>query len=356
MIPGLSACGPSGNKTASVSIIYAIAAAVSLLLLMVYCCLNRKKEVWFLLLFACIFIVNTGYFALSISGTLEEALLANRIAYLGSAFLPMAMQMIIANVTKLNFKKWIPYVLFGIGVAVFFIAATPGYLDIYYKEVSFHTVNGVGSLEKVYGDWHCVYMFYLIGYFVAMVATIVYPFVKKALDSTVHSVLLALAVFVNLCVWFIEQMVRFDFEFLAISYIISGSFLLGIDMIVSENERLKEIVKEQEISNALEALEKKEESDKSEPQKDTENRNKPDEADRDRYQLFVEGVEKLTNTERAIYESYLKRITTKEIMATLGIKENTLKFHNKNIYSKLSVSSRKELVEIYKKENLRNQW
>ena len=32
----------------------------------------------------------------------------------------------------------------------------------------------------------------------------------------------------------------------------------------------------------------------------------------------------------------------------LNIKENTLKFHNKNLYHKLGVSSRKELLEIYK--------
>ena len=41
-------------------------------------------------------------------------------------------------------------------------------------------------------------------------------------------------------------------------------------------------------------------------------------------------------------------MTTKEIMAYLNIKENTLKFHNKNLYSKLGVTSRKELVEVYK--------
>ena len=35
-------------------------------------------------------------------------------------------------------------------------------------------------------------------------------------------------------------------------------------------------------------------------------------------------------------------------MAMLNIKENTLKFHNKNLYHKLGVSSRKELLEIYK--------
>ena len=39
---------------------------------------------------------------------------------------------------------------------------------------------------------------------------------------------------------------------------------------------------------------------------------------------------------------------TKEIMAEMQITENTLKFHNKNIYGKLGVSSSKELVKSYR--------
>ncbi|MBP3588040.1 MAG: LuxR family transcriptional regulator, partial [Clostridia bacterium] len=50
---------------------------------------------------------------------------------------------------------------------------------------------------------------------------------------------------------------------------------------------------------------------------------------------------------KLIYEAYIKRMTTKEIMALLNIKENTLKYHNKNLYQKLGVSSRKELQEIH---------
>jgi DNA-binding CsgD family transcriptional regulator len=34
-------------------------------------------------------------------------------------------------------------------------------------------------------------------------------------------------------------------------------------------------------------------------------------------------------------------------MEQLNIKENTLKFHNKNIYGKLGVSSRKQLIATY---------
>ena len=62
-------------------------------------------------------------------------------------------------------------------------------------------------------------------------------------------------------------------------------------------------------------------------------------------------MEQLTLTENAIYEAYTKRLTTKEIMAAMNITENTLKFHNKNIYHKLGVSSRKELQEIYRQLN-----
>ena len=54
----------------------------------------KKREPWFLVLFSSIFIVNAGYFWISVSRTLSEALLANRISYLGSVFLPLSMLMI----------------------------------------------------------------------------------------------------------------------------------------------------------------------------------------------------------------------------------------------------------------------
>ena len=70
--------------------------------------------------------------------------------------------------------------------------------------------------------------------------------------------------------------------------------------------------------------------------------------DQKQIDLFLTGLEHLTQTEKRIFDAYIARFTTKEVLASLNIKENTLKFHNKNIYSKLGVSSRKELLEIYK--------
>ena len=43
---------------------------------------------------------------------------------------------------------------------------------------------------------------------------------------------------------------------------------------------------------------------------------------------------------------------THEILGALGITENTLKYHNKNLYPKFGVSSRRDLMELYKKSGI----
>ena len=212
----LSGCGV-GEKSASMSIIYGVMAVLSLGLLIAYICITRQRSIWFLLLYSSIFIVNLGYFVLSISRTLEEALLANRIAYLGSVFLPMAMLMIILNVCKLRYKKWLPPVLLAINAIVFLIAASPGYLDIYYKEVQLTFVNGVAVLEKTYGSWHFIYLLFLLAYFLTIIITIVHAFLRKTTASYLNAAILAGAAGINIGVWLLEQRVRVDFEFLSVS-------------------------------------------------------------------------------------------------------------------------------------------
>jgi N-formylglutamate amidohydrolase len=55
----------------------------------------------------------------------------------------------------------------------------------------------------------------------------------------------------------------------------------------------------------------------------------------DKKNVFISGLSSLTPTEEKIYNLYLQNKTTKEIMELLEIKENTLKYHNKNIYDGL---------------------
>lgn len=348
----LTGCSKAESDGASAAIIYGAAALLSLFLLIGYCMIDRKRDKWFLLLFSSVLMVNTGYFALSISRGLEGALMANRVAYLGSVFLPLSMLMTILDATKLRYQKRLPAMLLGLAAAVFLIAASPGILDIYYKEVTFVTVGGASALDKVYGPLHFIYAVYLVCYFAAMVAAIIYVSVTKKLESAGHAVILAIAVLANLGVWFVEQLTDFDFEFLSISYIISELFLLGLHLMVTEHQRLKHLVtvKEQVLAETEKALGEAvaEVFTLTAAAKDETTEAEAAAVDRYKIKQFTDGVLDLTETEKSIFDAYIARMPTKEVMATLNIKENTLKFHNKNLYHKLGVSSRKELLEIYK--------
>ena len=328
----LTGCGAICDKAASLSAVYGASAALSLVLLAAYCGFVKKRDPWYLLLFASILVVNIGYFALAISKGLDEALLANRVSYLGSVFLPLSMWMIIINATHIRYRKWIPGALLGVAVVMFLIAASPGYLPIYYKDVSFAMVDGVATLVKDYGPLHVLYLVYLLGYFSSMIATIVHATLKDKIDSLAYAVILAIAVFVNLGVWTIEQLVEMDFEILSISYIISECFLLGLHFLMAEAEKQKLRFDRQE-PQAPPAENKKESSEKADPEA---------------IACFRAGLSNLTPKERELFECYIAGMTTDVIMKNLSIKENTLKFHSRNLYGKLGVKSRKQLMELQK--------
>lgn len=66
--------------------------------------------------------------------------------------------------------------------------------------------------------------------------------------------------------------------------------------------------------------------------------------DPDTYEMFVSGTAQLTKTQREIFNMYLEGKKGKEIIEIRGFTANALKWHNREIYSKLGVSSLKELL------------
>lgn len=69
------------------------------------------------------------------------------------------------------------------------------------------------------------------------------------------------------------------------------------------------------------------------------------EVDSDSFDRFMQCLCTLTPKERSIFDLYMEGKKAKEILVLADINENTLKYHNKNIYSKLGVTSRKQLLE-----------
>lgn len=69
-----------------------------------------------------------------------------------------------------------------------------------------------------------------------------------------------------------------------------------------------------------------------------------DEIDPYDFATFKNGLGGLTTKEKEVLGLYLQGKSVRDIMATLGLQESTVRFHNKNIYAKLGVHSLKQLL------------
>ena len=368
----LSGCSFQRAGTGS-SAFYLAAALLSLVLLFACAAIVRLSEPWILALFACIAVINCGYLALALSDSVAEALWANRVAYLGSVFLLPSMLMILLKTTGTRWQSWLPTVLLIVGTAVFLVTASPGVLDIYYKSVTLEIVNGAAVLRKVYGPWHRLHMVYLLVYFAAMVYLVLRAVIRQLTRSAGHAAVLIFAVFINLGVWLMEQFLSLDFELLAVSYIVTELLLLGAIMMQREYEaamaRMALAAEPQEVppegsaapdeipaevsEDAPESITEEitgEQSPEEEPEAAPEDPPKPAGPTPTRCAIYRVDLLALTPTERAVHDLYTEGKSSREIQRALDISENTLKYHNRNIYSKLQVSSRKELLEISRAE------
>lgn len=303
----------------NVSIIYGLIALLSLLLASGYLVLVREKENWLIWLYFSAFIANLGYFALSVSKALEEALLANRLGYLGSVFLPLCMLMTLVKVCKLEMPRIMMYILIGISMVIFLITATQGYLNWYYKEVSFTIVDGVAKLEKVYGPLHKLYYVYLFLAFLAMIGAIFMALLKKKITSYAHAGVLAVVVLFNILIWLVEQFVKTGFEFLSVSYVMSGLLLLFLYSMIQDYDKLIEQIRNSEKEGPVFDFEKIENE--------------------------LPEMSTLSNREMEVFQMLLTDKKRKEIADELCITENTVKKHTSNIFVKLDVSSRAELLD-----------
>ena len=206
-----------------ITALYSVLFALSLLYPMGYYWLVRKQrnEPWLFVLNLSVCVVNLGYLLLSLSKTVEFALIANKIAYLGQVFVPLCMFMIISGLSGFTYKKWVKYTLIGAAMLMLALVLTTGHLDWYYKSVELTYADGAAKLIKEYGVLHLTNLIYVLAYFVAMLAVICVSLKKNKGKSYKLVGMMFAIVFCNIGGWIFEKVTPWNFEFLAVSYIVS---------------------------------------------------------------------------------------------------------------------------------------
>ena len=291
---------------------YGITLAFAVGLLIAYLVMVKNKEFWLTMLYVCVAVVNLGYLLLSAARTVEFAIFGNDVAYLGSIFLSMCMLLTIVRLCGFEITKAHVFGCVFLGVVMFAMIATVGFLPWYYKSVELEVIGTSAKLLKTYGVLHPVYLFYLRGYFAAMIATIFHSVRKKKIGKPKMAGFIAGVVCGNILVWLFEKFISWEFEFLSVTYIISELMLLLVYWMMQDYVHISDVP----VVSAS-----------------------PEKPDAD----ALAREKGLTGKEREVLERMLTGQSRKQIAADLHVSENTVKTHIKHIYEKLGVSGREEI-------------
>lgn len=310
----------------------------SLLLLPIYFLFVRKKhnEPWMLVFCICVSIVNLGYTLIAVSKTVEFALFANKIAYLGQVMLPLCMFMMIAKRCGYRFKKWVTLTLIGVSALMYAVILTIGHLDWYYTSATIENVAGATVLHKEYGVLHPTNLIYVLAYFVAMITVLCVSFKNNKNASQKHATGMLIIVFGNIGMWLVQKVIPWEFELLSITYLMSAGAFLAVWLMLSDYVHKSEIAS----SPAVEKL-----------RLGVDIATMPMDIKVGKILLFVKNGETLATREREILELILANKRRKEIADALCLSENTVKTYTRTLYSKLGVKSREELYALLLREN-----
>lgn len=193
---------------------------------------NRKIDNAFVLFCILLTVDIAGQYMLAISDTLEAALFANIIMYVGGCYLPFVVFLVVTRLGNIKVHRYFKYLLLGIATGILGLVMSIGHNELYYVSVKLVHGNGYNYLVKQYGPLHVLYPAMMIFYSVMLIAVIVYA-VREKKDIPTRTV-------VTMSVICTSVFLTYVFERLAgskISYLPIG-FLVGMMLLTRYFDRI----------------------------------------------------------------------------------------------------------------------
>ncbi len=163
---------------------------------------------------------SLGFYFISVSTSIEEAIVAQKIAYFGGMFLPVFYFFLILEICHVKIHNIVSAILMLIQCVLYGFVCTIGRGTLFYKETSIYTKYGLTFLHKVYGPVHAVYLFTLYAYVALALVVVIYSIVKnKSVDR--HGLLFTIAfAIVAVGAYTFEKVLHFEFEIMPIVFIV----------------------------------------------------------------------------------------------------------------------------------------
>ena len=140
---------------------------------------HKHFDVNFTLIFPLVPVACLGYLMTAAATSLDGAVRATQIVYIGGCFLQLFILLSIMNLCGISIKRWIRSALFAVCALLYLSVLTTGVINLFYKSVSFEIVGGVPTLTKEYGILHQVFYGMVFVYFLAGLVVLIYSYLKK---------------------------------------------------------------------------------------------------------------------------------------------------------------------------------
>lgn len=217
--------------------IYAFLFFISLIMIVALAVIGQKLNITqYMLLFAAIMISIMGDYTISVSDTLNMAIMGQNMVYLGGVFTPILVLFSTMKLCRMKIPKplWITLVALA-GVVLFFVFNVRN-SQIYYKSLELDTAKGMTILVKERGPMHNLYMILLFGCVLLTLGVSIYSFFKKKNVSYRTISFLLLALVITCMCYLVERIFHLEFELVPIAYIVDEFIFIGLIRQISQYE------------------------------------------------------------------------------------------------------------------------
>ncbi len=213
------------------------------------CFYRRPLNSYFTAFFFSIVLADFGHLFLALSTTIEGAVVANKVCYLGSCFLPLFLFLLICRLCSFKVANWVKLLLFLYSTLVFALSCTVGFSSIFYESVRYVVLNGFGSYMPTYGPAHMLWNALLYSYVVANIVVIVVAAKKKRNVSYKTLIAIAALTVVSIGAFVIARYMENDTLIMPLVYLIDEFVLLYICALVKMHDVMNSVLESLEAEN-----------------------------------------------------------------------------------------------------------
>lgn len=211
---------------------------------------GKHQNFYQFMIFFGVLITNIGYFILSISNSVEVALLSNGLTYIGGVFLPFFVLLTISDLCDIKLSKMVYLILLAASIFVLGLVFTTHYSGLFYKEVFLEKVYGATRVEKIAGPLYFTFRL-LLAIDVLVCIYVAVKAYKENKNFTKKSVLAILAItIVPAIIYLIERAFECPVELLPFCYFI----VLGVYLSIASRMSMYDM--SQSVASAYEGMDK----------------------------------------------------------------------------------------------------